>query len=51
MTVPLGLSIGRTFDMDGGNGLDVMIGPYYSVARPDGAADWTIRFMISWLFL
>ena len=26
-TVPLGLSIGRTFDMGKGNGLDVMIGP------------------------
>jgi hypothetical protein len=49
-TVPLGLSIGRTFDMGGGNGLDVMIGPYKNVVRPDGAADWSARFMVNWLF-
>ena len=49
-TVPLGLSIGRTFDMGGGNAFDAMIGPYYNVARPDGAANWMIRFGISWMF-
>lgn len=49
-TVPLGLSIGRTFDMGNGNGLDLMIGPYYNVARPDGAARWQLRFGITWLF-
>jgi hypothetical protein len=49
-TVPLGLSIGRTFDMGKGNGLDLMIGPYYNVVRPDGAADWMIRFGASWIF-
>jgi hypothetical protein len=49
-TVPLGLSVGRTFDMGGGHGLDVMAGPYYNVVRPDGAADWSARFMVNWLF-
>lgn len=49
-TVPLGLSIGRTLDMGQGNGLDMMIGPYYNVVRPDGAADWMLRFGISWIF-
>ncbi len=49
-TVPLGLSIGRTFDMGNGHGLDIMAGPYKNVVRPDGAADWMIRFGISWLF-
>jgi hypothetical protein len=49
-TVPLGLSIGKTFDMGNGNGLDFMIGPYYNVIRPDCAANWTIRFGINWLF-
>jgi len=49
-TVPLGLSFGQTFDMGGGNGLDVMIGPYYNVVRPKGAADWMIRFGITWMF-
>lgn len=49
-TVPLGLSVGRTFDMGGGNGLDLMIGPYWNVVRPDGAADWALRFGATWLF-
>ena len=50
LTLPLGLTVGRTFDMGNGNGLDVGIGPYYNALRPDGAADWQIRFGISWLF-
>ncbi len=49
-TVPLGLSIGRTFDMGNGNGLDAMIGPYKNVVRPTGAADWTLRFQVNWMF-
>lgn len=49
-TVPLGFSIGRTFDMGGGHGFDAMIGPYYNVARPDGAADWQIRLGLNWMF-
>lgn len=49
-TVPLGLSVGRTFDMGGGKGLDMSIGPYYNVVRPDGAARWQLRFGINWLF-
>lgn len=34
----------------GGHGFDYMIGPYYNVVRPDGAARWQIRYMMSWLF-
>ena len=49
-TVPLGLSLGKTFDMGNGNGLDMMIGPYYNAVRPDGAAKWQIRLGINWLF-
>lgn len=49
-TVPVGFSVGRTVDMGSGNGLDVMIGPYYNAARPDGSADWLLRFGMSWLF-
>lgn len=49
-TVPLGLSVGRTFDMGGGHGLDLSAGPYWNVVRPDGAADWTLRFGINWIF-
>lgn len=49
-TVPAGLSIGRTFDLGGGHGLDVNVGPYYNAARPRGAADWMLRFGATWLF-
>ena len=49
-TVPLGLSVGRAFDMGNGNGLSIALGPYYNVERPKGAADWLLRFGITWLF-
>ena len=48
-TVPLGLTYGKTFDTGGGNGLDLSIGPYWNVVRPDGAASWTLRFGITWI--
>jgi hypothetical protein len=49
-TVPLGLSYNKTWDMGDGHGFDFMIGPYYNVARPDGAARWQLRFGLNWLF-
>ena len=49
-TVPLGLSYNKTWDMGGGHGLDFLIGPYYNVVRPDGAAKWEVRFGVNWLF-
>lgn len=49
-TVPLGLSIGKTFDMGKGNGLDLSIGPYWNAVRPNGAAKWALRFGVSWVF-
>lgn len=49
-TVPLGLSYNQTIDMGEGHGFDLMIGPYYNVERPEGAARWQIRFGLNWLF-
>ncbi len=49
-TVPVGFSVGRTLDMGNGNGLDLMVGPYYNVERPKGAADWLLRIGMTWLF-
>ena len=49
-TVPIGLTFGKTLDMGTGNDLDLGIGPYYNVARPEGAARWQLRFAVSWLF-
>ena len=49
-TLPIGLSYNKTIDLGGGNGLDMGVGPYYNVVRPDGAARWQIRFTVNLLF-
>jgi hypothetical protein len=49
-TVPLGLVVGKTFDMGSGHGLDLSIGPYWNVVRPDNSADFVVKFGASWLF-
>jgi hypothetical protein len=49
-TVPLGASFNKTWDMGGGHGFDLIVGPYYNVVRPDGGARWQLRFGFSWLF-
>lgn len=48
-TVPLGITLSRTYDLGNGNGLEVSGGPYYNVARPDGASDWMFRFGVNFL--
>lgn len=48
-TVPLGLVIGKTFDMGGGNGLDISVGPYWNIVKPEGAADFIFKFGVTWL--
>lgn len=48
--VPLGLSAGKAFDMGDGHGLDLAMGPYYNVVRPDGAAGWQLRIGATWVF-
>ncbi|MEM6674680.1 MAG: hypothetical protein AAF726_17670 [Planctomycetota bacterium] len=48
-TLPLGATVGRTFDMGDGYGIDLSIGPYYNVLRPEGAADWQIRWGVALL--
>jgi len=45
-TVPLGLMIGKTFSLGQGWALDAQLGPYYQYPRPEGAADWTVRFVL-----
>ncbi len=47
-TVPLGLTLGRTFDI-GDYGLDLGAGPYYFVASPDGGPRWQIKFSVTLL--
>ncbi len=49
--VPLGLTVGRTFAMGNkGHALDLNMGGYKLVARPEGGADWQFKFGISWFF-
>ncbi len=47
-TVPVGLAIGKLFSL-GGHGIEFFAGPYYNAVRPDGAAEWTIKWGINWL--
>lgn len=49
-TVPLGAVVGRTLDMGGGYGLDLSIGPYWNVIKPDGGAHWFLKFGVTFIF-
>lgn len=48
-TVPLGLYAGRMFALGGGYGVEVGLGPYWNVIKPDGAADWSLKFQINFM--
>ena len=48
--IPLGVTVGRTLALDSGNGLDLNIGLYNMVERPDSSPEWQIKLGISWLF-
>jgi len=49
LMLPLGLTIGRTV-LAGRNGLDMNVGFYKVVERPDDAADWQFKFGVSYFF-
>lgn len=49
-TVPLGLTANQTFDMGDGYGLDLGLGAYGLAVKPDGGADWQLKFAITVLF-
>lgn len=48
-TVPIGIAVGKMFAIKNGHGIDLFAGPYYNVERPEGAAEWTIKWGINWL--
>ena len=48
-TVPLGLGVSQALEIGGGHGLDLLLGFYGLVARPEGGPDWQLKFGISWL--
>jgi len=49
-TVPLGLGVSKTFVLESGIGLDLGIGYYNNVKRPEGAADWTLKWSVAIVF-
>ncbi len=46
-TVPLGLEVGKMLALKGGHGLEFTLGGYHNAARPDGAADWVLKWGIA----
>ena len=51
-TIPLGLTVGRTFDMGGGHGFDLGVGGYGlpSGGRQKGGAKYQVKLGLSWIF-
>lgn len=48
--VPLGATAGKTFLFESGYALDINLGGYTLVARPDGGADWQFKFGVNLFF-
>jgi hypothetical protein len=49
-TVPLGLGVSETIAFGSGIGTEPLVGYYYSVVRPNGAADQTFKWSVNLLF-
>jgi hypothetical protein len=48
-TVPVGGGIGKIFKM-GNQPMNAQMGAYYNVEKPDGGADWNLRFQVQFMF-
>ena len=48
--VPLGATAGKTFGLGDGYALDVSLGGYGLVVKPEGGADWQFKFGVSLFF-
>lgn len=48
--VPVGLTVGKTFALDGGYAVDVNLGGYSLAAHPNGGADTQFKFGVSVFF-
>ena len=48
-TVPVGLSVGKTWAAGGGHGFELLLGAYYHAVRPTGGADWSLKFGLNWV--
>ncbi len=49
-TIPLGITVNRTFVMESGMGIDLGIGYYDNVKKPEGAADWVLKWSVTIVF-
>ena len=49
-TVPLGLGVSKAIAFKSGIGVEPVLGYYYNVVRPQGAADHTIKWAVNVLF-
>lgn len=50
LTLPIGFTVGKTIPIGGGYGLDLSTGPYWNVARLEGAADFQLKWGATLLF-
>jgi len=50
LTMPLGLTFGRTLPVGDGAGVDLGIGAYDLVERPSNAPQWQLKFGVSYYF-
>lgn len=48
-TVPVGGGFGKIFRV-GKQPMNAQVGAYYNVEKPDGGADWNIRFQLQFMF-
>lgn len=51
-TIPLGIGVGRTFDMGGGHALDLRVAGYHlpSWGRPEGGSEYEAQLKVAWMF-
>ena len=49
-TAPLGLTFGKTIVLESGDFVDLSIGGYPLVARPDRAPEWQLKLGFSYFF-
>jgi len=50
VTIPLGATFGKTMLLGNGDGLDVSVGVYGLVEKPDDAPNWQLKIGVSYLF-
>ena len=48
-TIPVGAGFGKIFKV-GKQPMNAQFGAYYNVEKPDGAADWNVRFQLQFMF-